>query len=67
MMAHVAWPCQRAVDAGGLAESGRFERDAPAYAVPCLQKNAGVVPGGIADGAPADGATIRAALAAARR
>lgn len=54
-----------AVDAGPLAEGWRFERDTPAYAFIYFQKN--VAAGGIPDGAPADAATVRAALDAARR
>ncbi|MFC4529367.1 NADPH-dependent F420 reductase [Sphaerisporangium dianthi] len=55
-----------AVDAGTLAESWRFQRDAPAYVVPYAKNAPGT---GVTDapGSPADAATIRAALAAARR
>lgn len=54
------------VDVGGLAESWRSERDTPVYALPYFHKR---VEGqqGIPDGAPADAATIRALVAAARR
>lgn len=54
------------VDAGTLAESWRFERDMPAYAVIYFDKSPGSDAKGIPDGAPADSATVRAALAAAR-
>lgn len=55
-----------AVDVGSLAESWRSERDTPVYATPYFQRR---VEGqqGIPDGAPADAATIRALVAAARR
>ena len=56
-----------AVDAGGLAESWRFERDTPAYAVPYFKKSPSGEGRGIPDGAPADIATMTSALAAARR
>lgn len=54
------------VDAGGLAESWRFERDMPAYAVPYFS----TPPGGSAPafsekGAPATADTLRKLLAAA--
>ena len=55
-----------AVDAGALAESWRFERDRPAYAVPYFKKDPSGPQRGIPDGAPASAATIRAALEAAR-
>jgi hypothetical protein len=55
-----------AVDAGTLADSWRFERDMPAYAFPYFSKTPPAA-GGIPDGAPVDAATMRAALAAARR
>jgi predicted dinucleotide-binding enzyme len=54
------------VDGGTLADSWRFERDMPAYGVLYFSK-APHVGGGIPDGAPADAATVRAALAAAQR
>jgi predicted dinucleotide-binding enzyme len=54
-----------AVDAGGLAESWRFERDMPAYGVPYAGKATGQ---GFSDESkPAGAEVIRAALAAARR
>jgi 8-hydroxy-5-deazaflavin:NADPH oxidoreductase len=58
-----------AVDAGGLAESWRFERDMPAYAAPYFSKTAGAAtPQGFTEEAGSAGAElIRAALAAARR
>jgi len=54
------------VDGGTLADSWRFERDMPAYAVPYFAKSAHVG-GGIPDASPASAATIQAALAAAQR
>lgn len=54
------------VDAGSLAESWRFERDMPAYAIPYFQKRPEGA-SGIPDGAPASVATLRAALAAATK
>jgi predicted dinucleotide-binding enzyme len=57
-----------AVDAGGLAESWRFERDMPAYGVPYASKAPRANPQGFPDEAePAGAEAIRAALAAARR
>jgi hypothetical protein len=57
-----------AVDAGGLAESWRFERDMPAYGFPYASKAARANPKGFPDEAEPVGAdVIRAALAAARR
>lgn len=57
-----------AVDAGGLAESWRFERDMPAYGVPYASKTAGANAQGFPDEAQTAGAeVIRAGLAAARR
>ena len=53
------------VDAGALADSWRFERDMPAYAVPYFDKSGAAPAAGVPNGAPADVATIRAALAAA--
>ena len=55
------------VDAGPLAEGWRFQRDTPAMAAPYFAQTP--LPEGqrIPDGAPASAATIRAALAAARR
>lgn len=54
------------VDGGTLADSWRFERDMPAYAMIYFSK-APNLGGGIPDAAPADVETLRAALAAARR
>lgn len=54
------------VDGGTLADSWRFERDMPAYAIVYFSK-APNLGGGIPDAAPADAATLRAALDAARR
>lgn len=55
-----------AVDAGGLAEGWRFERDTPAYAIiyfsPGSQRDAL----GLPEGAPTDATAVRTALAAAR-
>ncbi|HEX2571677.1 MAG TPA: NAD(P)-binding domain-containing protein, partial [Polyangia bacterium] len=53
------------VDAGALAEGWRFERDMPAYGFIYFSKSPGAG-GGPPEGAPADAATVRAALAAAR-
>jgi predicted dinucleotide-binding enzyme len=56
------------VDAGGLAESWRFERDMPAYGMPYASKTASANAQGIPDEAATAGAeVIRAGLAAARR
>jgi 8-hydroxy-5-deazaflavin:NADPH oxidoreductase len=49
------------VDAGPLAESWRYQPDAPAYCAVYQQ------PGDWQTGVPADAATVRAALAAAQR
>jgi hypothetical protein len=57
-----------AVDAGGLAESWRFERDMPAYGVPYSGKApSGRTQGFPDESQPAGTEVIRAALAAARR
>lgn len=57
-----------AVDAGGLEESWRFERDMPAYGILYSSKAPGAVAQGFSDEAePAGADVIRAALAAARR
>jgi hypothetical protein len=57
-----------AVDAGGLAESWRFERDMPAYGGPYAGKPPGAGSQGFSDEAkPAGAEVIRTALAAARR
>lgn len=55
------------VDAGALADSWRFERDMPAYAVIYFNKSPNPEAKGIPDGAPADAAAVRAALAVAAR
>lgn len=56
------------VDAGGLAESWRFERDMPAYGVPYVSKTAAPKAQGFPDeGQPASADVIRAGLAAANR
>lgn len=56
------------VDAGGLAESWRFERDMPAYGVLYASKAPGAKTQGFPDEAePAGAEVIRAALAAAHR
>jgi predicted dinucleotide-binding enzyme len=55
-----------AVDAGGLAESWRFERDMPAYALLYFSKMP--VPGeAMPDGAPASASKVSSALAAGKR
>jgi hypothetical protein len=57
-----------AVDAGGLSESWRFERDMPAYGVPYASKKAAPNAQGFPDEAePAGAEVIRAGIAAARR
>ena len=53
-----------AVDGGTLADSWRFERDMPAYALPYFGPMTG---GGIPDGAPAPAEKLRGLLAAATR
>lgn len=55
------------VDVGALAESWRFERDRPAYALPYFSKAPGGAAGGIPEAGAADAAALRAALAAATR
>ncbi|WP_351235758.1 NAD(P)-binding domain-containing protein [Streptomyces sp. NPDC002133] len=56
-----------AVDAGELADSWRFQRDTPAYVVPYAKNPQGLGVSGDDRGAPADVATLRAALAKAVR
>jgi hypothetical protein len=57
-----------AVDAGGLSESWRFERDMPAYGVPYASKTAAPRAQGFpGEGQPAGADVIRAGLAAARK
>ncbi|MFD7444661.1 NADPH-dependent F420 reductase [Streptomyces sp. NPDC059909] len=56
-----------AVDAGELAGSWRFQRDAPAYVVPYAKNPQGLGVSVDDQGRPADVATLRAALAAAVR
>lgn len=55
------------VDAGGLAEGWRFERDMPAYGVLYFSKSPRPDGQGIPDGAKTSAAAVRTALAAARR
>ncbi|MFI9271055.1 NADPH-dependent F420 reductase [Kitasatospora sp. NPDC052896] len=55
------------VDAGLLAEGWRFQRDTPAYCVPYAKNPQGAAISADDPGASADAATLRAALAAARR
>jgi predicted dinucleotide-binding enzyme len=56
-----------AVDAGSLAESWRFENGSPAYGAIYFDKSQQAPATGFPDSRPCDTATIRAALAAARR
>lgn len=54
-----------AVDAGGLGEGWRFERDTPAYGVVYFTKSPSADTRGVPEGAPTDASAVRAALAAA--
>ncbi|MFC5805087.1 hypothetical protein [Streptomyces formicae] len=55
------------MDAGSLADSWRFQRDTPAYVVPYAKNPQGLGISADDPGTSADAATLRAALAAARR
>ncbi|MEV7417425.1 NAD(P)-binding domain-containing protein [Streptomyces sp. NPDC089919] len=56
-----------AVDTGALADSWRFQRDAPAYALPYFKGPLGTEVDWEDPGSPADADTLRAALAKAVR
>jgi predicted dinucleotide-binding enzyme len=56
-----------AVDAGGLAESWRFERDMPAYGIIYFSQPPSAAAQSFPDGKPTDAVTVRAALSAAQR